>query len=321
MPLDGRYALAVHGGAGTVTRALLGTEREAAYRAGLAAACAAGTQVLAAGGSALDAVLAAVCVLEDDPLFNAGRGSVYTAAGTHEMDAAVMQGHTLQAGAVAGVTRLRNPARAAEAVLRHSPHVLLAGAAAEAFALAHGVESAATDYFHEPLRWRQLQEARAEGSILLDHAAPATLPEKFGTVGAVARDVRGHLAAATSTGGMTCKLPGRIGDSPLIGAGTYADDQVALSATGSGEHFIRAVAAYDVAARMRYRGESVATAVEGTLRDRLGPHGGKGGLIAVDAAGRVHMGFNSEGMYRAAIDAEGRQTVAIYRDEAPPTCG
>jgi isoaspartyl peptidase/L-asparaginase-like protein (Ntn-hydrolase superfamily) len=295
--------IAVHGGAGTVNRARMTERRERDFRAALTNALNAGHAVLANGGTSLDAVVAAVLVLEDSPLFNAGRGAVFNAAGRHELDAAVMDGATSRAGAVAAVRRVKNPVLAARAVMERTPHVLLVGAAADRFAGRAGVPLVASDYFSTPARAVALARARAN--------AAATAADRHGTVGAVALDRAGNLAAATSTGGYTNKLPGRVGDTPLVGAGTYAENATcAVSATGTGELFMRTVAAHDVAARMRYQGASLREAASAAL-ERVTALGGDGGLIAVDSAGNVAMPFVSEGMYRGtAID--GRLEVAIY---------
>jgi L-asparaginase / beta-aspartyl-peptidase len=309
--------IAIHGGAGTIVRTAMTPAKEAAYRDVLAASLAAGHAVLAANGSAIDAVLAAVRVMEDSPLFNAGRGAVFTADGRNEMDAAIMDGRTRAAGAVAGVTRVRNPILAAHAVMRRSAHVLLAGAGAEHFAQAQGIELVDPAYFHTDERWEQLERARASDRIALDHDFPAdgaASDRKFGTVGAVALDRAGNLAAGTSTGGLTNKRWGRIGDSPLIGAGTYADNATAaVSATGAGEYFIRAVAAHDLAARMRFTGASLAAAAEAALHEAVEPLGGRGGLIALDRQGNVALPFNTEGMYRGVARDDGVAQVDIYR--------
>ncbi|RYZ12545.1 MAG: isoaspartyl peptidase/L-asparaginase [Comamonadaceae bacterium] len=307
--------IAIHGGAGTINAAALDAEAARSYHEALAAIVAAAQSALLQGASAMDAVCLAVGLLEDCPLFNAGRGSVFTAAGTHELDAAVMNGADLAAGAVAGVSRIRSPVRAARAVMEDGAHVLLAGAGAEAFAVARGLETVDPSYFSTEFRHRQLLRARAEQRVVLDHdGAPLAEDRKFGTVGAVALDEAGHLAAATSTGGMTNKRVGRIGDAPLIGAGTYADDRgAAVSCTGSGEMFIRVAAAYDVTARMRYGGQSLEEASHEVVMQSLPAIGGSGGLIALDAAGNLSLPFNTEGMYRGhARGAESPQT-AIHR--------
>ncbi len=297
--------LAVHGGAGVVTRDRLSSSLESRFHAGLERALRAGHAVLAAGGPALDAVVAAVKVMEDSPIFNAGRGACYNADGRHELDASVMDGATLRAGGVACVGRIRNPVDAARAVMERSPHVLLAGAGAERFARAHGVAMAPRSWFGTRRRRAALERER-KGRPLGDD-------EVHGTVGAVALDAAGHLAAATSTGGITGKLPGRVGDSPIVGAGTYADDAAcAVSGTGFGEYYMRACLAYDVAARMRYRRESLERAA-GAALERMASLGGAGGLVAIDRKGRVVAPFNTEGMYRGWITRAGRATVAIYR--------
>jgi len=296
--------LAIHGGAGVITRERLSPSLESRYRAALERALRAGHAVLAAGGPALDAVVAAVKVMEDSPLFNAGRGACANADGRHELDASIMDGATLRAGGVAGVSRIRNPVDAARAVMERSPHVLLAGRGAERFARAHGVATAAPGYFLTRSRIASLERVR--------RAKPRGEDDVHGTVGAVARDQAGHLAAATSTGGTTGKLPGRVGDSPIVGAGTYADDAAcAVSGTGMGEFYLRACLAYDVAARMRYKREPIDRAAREALA-RMASLGGVGGLVAIDRAGRVSAPFNSEGMYRGWITRAGRATVAIY---------
>jgi len=268
------------------------------YCKALESALDAGHRILAGDGASLDAVTAAVVALEDDPLFNAGRGAVYNAAGKHELDASIMDGATLRAGAVAAVSRIRNPLLAARAVMEKSPHVLLAGKGAEQFARKHGLVLVSQSYFHSSAR----REAWKKG-----------LKGHHGTVGAVALDRRGNLAAATSTGGYTGKLPGRVGDSPLIGAGTYADNSTcAVSGSGWGEAFIRVALAHEVSARMRHRGEDVVQASKAALKS-LVPLKGDGGLIALDGRGNIAMPFNSEGMLRACIHADGRRVVKIYR--------
>lgn len=306
-----RLALAVHGGAGTITRALLSAERETAYREGLQAALRRGWEVLNNGGASLDAVEAAVCALEDNPLFNAGRGSVFTHNGKHEMDAAIMFGKDLSAGAVAAVGGVKHPIALARLVMEETEHVLMCGSGAEEFALEVGCELAPPEYFYSQTRYEQLLQARGEGEVRLDHS-----PEKkFGTVGAVARDANGHLAAATSTGGMTNKKFGRIGDTCIIGAGTYADDKTcAISCTGHGEYFIRTVAAYEVACLMKYKGLNLAQACDEVINVTLRGMDGEGGLIAVDRWGNIELPFNSEGMYRAWITTGQEAQVAIYRD-------
>ena len=272
--------------------------------------------MLNAGESALDVVTEAVRLLEECPLFNAGIGSVFTRDETHELDACVMDGYSLRAGAVAGVSRLRNPVLAARLVMERSPHVLLVGEGAENFAFAEGMEPVSPELFSTQERYEQLLAARAEGQTVLDHGgAPLDETKKMGTVGAVALDKQGNLAAATSTGGMTNKLPGRVGDSPLPGAGCYANNaSVAVSCTGTGEVFIRTLAAYDIAALMDYGGLSLHEACEAVIMEKLPALGGSGGLIAVDREGNIALPFNSEGMYRAWGYAGDAPSVGIYRE-------
>jgi beta-aspartyl-peptidase (threonine type) len=291
-----RIAIAIHGGAGVVRR--LTHAQQSMYCQGLERALDTGYEVLARGGSSLDAVTAAVVALEDDPLFNAGRGAVYNAAGKHELDASIMDGATLRAGAVAAVSRIRNPVLAARAVMENSPHVLLVGKGAEHFAQQHGLQFSSGKYFHTQPRLEALRKG---------------LKRHHGTVGAVALDRHGNLAAATSTGGYTGKLPGRVGDSPLIGAGTYADNaSCAVSGTGWGEAFIRIALAHEVSARIRHKGEDVIRASKAALKMLVGIRG-DGGLIALDRRGNIAMPFNSGGMLRACIHADGRRVVKIYR--------
>lgn len=309
--------IAIHGGAGAITRAALSAEKEQEYIQALSGIVAAGQQILAQGGSALDAVTEAVRLLEECPLFNAGKGSVFTHQGTHELDACVMDGRTCDAGAVAGVSRIRNPILAARAVLENSQHVLFAGEGAEKFATAHGLEMVAPDFFFTQSRFDQLHRAQAEqGRVLLDHdgAEPIDPDRKFGTVGAVALDALGNLAAATSTGGMTNKQAGRVGDTPIIGAGCYANNAtVAVSSTGTGEIFMRGVAAYDVSALMEYAGLSLQQASDRVVMEKLLAMGGSGGMIAIDSQGNVALPFNSEGMYRGFGYVGDAPSVGIYR--------
>lgn len=288
---------------------MLGPEQDRAGRAGLARALEAGSAILRAGGHALDAVEASVRVLEDDPQFNAGRGSVFTAEGRVECDAAIMDGRDRMAGAVAGVRSTRNPVTLARAVMDESPHVFLAGSGADAFARAHGIEAAEPGWFETAERMRQLDE------LLADPDAPFDVGMKYGTVGAVARDAAGHVAAATSTGGLTGKKWGRVGDSPLIGAGTYADDRAgAISCTGAGEFFIRLGVAHEIAARVRLCGDEMQAAAD-VLIAELSALGGRGGVIIAPASGRSGWAFNTRGMYRARADSSGAATIAIYDDE------
>jgi L-asparaginase / beta-aspartyl-peptidase len=308
------HAIAIHGGAGTILRSTMTPEREAAYTKALHEALAVGNKILADGGTSLDAVVAAVTSLEDCPLFNAGRGSVFNSAGKHEMDASLMRGSDRAAGAVAGVTGIRNPIGLARLVMEQSPHVLMAGAGAELFAREQGVAFEPEEYFYVAMRYEQWQQAQQEEGIFLDHhTSPIAEGKKMGTVGAVAIDNWGHLAAATSTGGMTNKRYGRVGDTPLIGAGTYADDETcAVSCTGHGELFIRAVTAYDVAALMAYTHCTLAEAVHRVVKQKLVAIGGEGGLIAIDKAGNIELGFNSEGMYRGYLKSDGSSYIGIY---------
>ena len=310
------FVIAVHGGAGTIS---MGHADVAPYHEGLQAALRAGAAVLEGGGSALDAAQAAVQSLEDCVLFNAGKGAVYTSDERHEMDASVMDGGTLKAGAVAGVNGVRNPVALARAVMDHTPHVLLVGEGAMQFAREQGVPQEPAAYFHSAERLAQLHRVRAQGAgaMALDHTgqalaaatpaapgSPAPLREdgKYGTVGAVALDRHGHLAAAVSTGGMTNKRPGRVGDSPVVGAGIYANDATcAVACTGTGEQFLRACVAHDVHARMAYKGEPLQTAADAVVFGDLRSMGGSGGLVSVDAQGNVCMAFNSVGMYRGVM--------------------
>ncbi len=298
------WTLVIHGGAGAMDRANTPPERDAAARAALARALDAGGAILAGGGAALDAVQAAVCVLEDDPAFNAGKGATFTAEGRIELDAAIMDGDARRAGAVTGITQTRNPIALARAVMDLSPHVLLQGHGAEAFARERGLEKVPNAHFHTEERWRQLQSTSAFDAEV-----------KYGTVGAVARDTAGHVAAATSTGGLTGKKWGRVGDTPVIGAGTYADDRAgAVSATGSGEFYIRAVTAHEICARVRLLGEEIVAASD-TVQAETKALGGDGGVIAVGREGAGGWSFNTPGMYRGRAGSEAPPMVAIYGDE------
>jgi beta-aspartyl-peptidase (threonine type) len=313
---SGRKAmLVIHGGAGTITRASMTPEAEKLYREGLEAALRAGHAVLARGGSSLDAVEAAVRTLEDNPLFNAGKGAVFTHEGRNELDASIMEGKTKKAGSVAGVTIIRNPITAARAVMEKSEHVMMVGRGAELFATKMGLDVVDPSYFWTERRWKSLQnellkeqgqKPRAEALFAED--------KKFGTVGAVAVDREGNLAAATSTGGMTNKQFGRVGDAPIIGAGTYADNEsCAVSATGHGEFFIRWTVAYDIAALMKYRGLTVQQAGDEVIHKKLAPVKGEGGVIILDRHGNFAMPFNSEGMYRGWIGSDAVPRVEIYK--------
>ncbi|MBO0359352.1 isoaspartyl peptidase/L-asparaginase [Hymenobacter sp. BT186] len=350
----GPFTLVIHGGAGTITKANMTAEQEKAYQDGLNKALQVGHAILKDGGTALDAVEAAIRVLEDNPLFNAGKGAVFTHEGRNEMDASIMEGEQLRAGAVAGVTVVRNPITAARAVMEKSEHVLLTGPGAEQFAREQGLDIVEPSYFFTQARYDQLQKAlsteksagpsnqpntpikaapvpaaptKAKGKTKAGKPSSALVPagsqdladliftegRKYGTVGAVALDKQGNLAAATSTGGMTNKRYGRIGDAPIIGAGTYADNQsCAVSCTGWGEYFIRATVARDVAARMEYQKIPLSQAAQAVI-DKVGAMGGNGGLIGLDRAGNITMPFNSEGMYRGFIKEDGRSQVLIYK--------
>ncbi|HWW37832.1 isoaspartyl peptidase/L-asparaginase [Pedobacter sp.] len=317
-----KYVMVIHGGAGTILKKNMTPEKEAAYTAALTLALQKGYEQIKAGKTSLDAVEAAIHVLEDSPLFNAGKGAVFTHDGRNEMDAAIMDGKTLMAGAVAGVTVIRNPISAARAVMEKSEHVMMVGPGAEAFAKQAGLTIVDPKYFFTEERWKGLQEAIKEDSAkaVLDHGSKKSMKlgtinrdYKFGTVGAVALDHMGNLAAGTSTGGMTNKKYGRVGDSPIIGAGTYANNETAgISCTGWGEFYIRNVVAHDISAMMEYKKMSVSDASKAVL-DKVGKMGGDGGLIAMDRKGNVAMPFNTEGMYRGTVTAEGKIEIQIYK--------
>jgi beta-aspartyl-peptidase (threonine type) len=304
------YTIAIHGGSGTINRTEITSEQEKAFRQGLEAALDAGYTILNRGGAALDAVEQAVRSLEENELFNAGKGSVFSASGKHEMDASIMCGQSLKAGAVAGVTNIRNPISLARAVMEQSDNVFLIGTGAEDFAREQKLTFEPDDYFFTELRARQLKEAQAANKTQLDHSKRNT---GKGTVGAVALDKNGNLAAATSTGGLTNKKYGRVGDTPVIGAGTYASNETcAVSCTGYGEFFIRAVVAYDISCLMTYKGLSLKEACAYVVQDKLKNMGGEGGLIAVDREGNVELPFNSEGMYRGWRNEAGEGEVSIF---------
>ncbi len=311
-------AIVIHGGAGTIPRSEMTDKREAAIRATLKASVQAGYQALLEGASSTNAVAAAINVMEDSPLFNAGKGAVYNAAGNHEMDASIMEGAGLNAGAVASVTNIRNPINLALKVMAESEHVMLMGEGAEEFARQHGFEMIDQAYFHTDFRWQQLQRIKAKETA---HQQPSTEDQHdqwFSTVGAVALDRHGNLAAGTSTGGTSNKRWGRVGDSPIIGAGTYANNNsCAVSATGHGEFFIRYVVAYNICNRVEL-GTPLAEAADTVVNDILVKAEGEGGIIAVDAAGNITTPFNSEGMYRASIDTNGSMKISIYREEGEP---
>jgi beta-aspartyl-peptidase (threonine type) len=307
------FSIAIHGGAGTLTRGMMTYEKEAAYLNGLQEALDKGFHALTKGESALDAVCKAVQALEDCPLFNAGRGSVFTAEGTHEMDASIMDGSNLNAGAVSLITGIKNPILLARDVMEKSEHVLLAGKGAMTFARELGYEVLSADYFYDALRFQQWEEIRDTDTFQLDHSK--SKDHKFGTVGAVACDKFGNIAAATSTGGMTNKKFGRIGDSPLIGSGTYANNPTcAISCTGSGEFFIRGVVAYDVASLLEHKKLSLQEACDKVIKERLLKIGGDGGLIGVNPQAEIAFSFNTEGMYRGMKHSDGNCSIKIYED-------
>ncbi len=308
--MTNNFSLAIHGGAGTILRSTMTLELQQQYEAGLQNALDAGYGILHAGGSSIDAVEAAVVSLEDFPLFNAGKGAVFNNIGGHEMDAAIMSGKGLEAGAVCGVSHVKNPVALARAIMDDSEHVLLCGQGAEQFAKLRGLVFEDDAYFYVEQRYQQWQQALKEDRVQLDHS-----DKKFGTVGAVALDKDGSLAAATSTGGMTNKKYGRMGDSPIPGAGTYANNNTcAISCTGHGELFIRSVLAYDISCLIEYKGLSLKEACDVVVYDKLVKIGGEGGLIAIDKHCNIEMPFNSEGMYRACRNSAGRNEVKIYKD-------
>lgn len=307
-----KYSIAIHGGAGTLIKGLMTPQKEEQYKTALEDALEGGFVVLEKGGNSIDAVEAAVKKLEDSPLFNAGKGSVFTNNGTHEMDAAIMDGKNLSAGAVSLITGIKNPVSLARDVMEKSNHVFLAGNGAMRFADSLGHRREAPEYFYDEFRYRQWQEIKDSDFFQLDHSDKKD--SKFGTVGAVACDSKGNIAAATSTGGMTNKRWGRVGDSPIIGAGNYANNKTcAVSCTGSGEFFIRGVVAYDVSCLMEYKGMALEEAASEVINKRILEIGGDGGLIAVDSKGNIAMPFNTEGMYRAFKTSEGNKKVLIYK--------
>lgn len=324
--------LVIHGGAGTITRANMTPAKEKAYNETLDLALKTGMAVLKKGGTSMDAVEATIHIMEDSPLFNAGKGAVFTHDGVNELDAAVMEGKNLMAGAISGVRTIKNPISAARKVMEKSEHVMMTGVGAEQFAKEQGIEIVDPSYFYTETRWNGLQNALKEDKVKLDHADSLkksgfirpdteqnelifTEGQKFGTVGCVALDQFGNLAAGTSTGGMTNKRYGRVGDAPIIGAGTYANNaSCAVSATGHGEFFIRSVVAHDVAALMEYKNWTLKKAADKVVMKKLVKIGGEGGLIALDAKGNIAMPFNSEGMYRGYIKADGTKFIGIYKD-------
>jgi len=301
-----KFGMVIHGGAGTIERSEMAPEKEKAVRDGLEQSLKAGYAVLQRGGASLDAVEAAIRVLEDNPLFNAGKGAVFTHQGTNELDSSIMDGKSLKAGAVAAVKHVRNPISLARLVMEKSPHVMLEGEGAEAFAKHMGVQLVDAKYFYTEERWRELEKAKSSPT-------PANDKDRHGTVGAVALDQSGNLAAGTSTGGITNKQFGRVGDSPIVGAGTYANNRTcAVSCTGDGEYFIRAVVAHSISTMMEYKGMSVQDAAQAAL-DQAAQLGGKGGLIALDKDGNFTMPFNTSGMYRGKVGPDGKMSVEIYR--------
>lgn len=311
--MDQKYGIAIHGGAGTLVKGMMTPAKEAEYKTALQNALDTGFEVLRTGGNAVTAVQTAVIILEDSPLFNAGKGSVFTAAGTHEMDAAIMDGRSLDAGAVSLITGIRNPISLARDVMDQSGHVFLAGDGAMQFAKKMAYKLEDPTYFYDEFRYNQWQEIKSSDSFQLDHSSQKK--SKFGTVGAVACDSSGNIAAATSTGGMTNKQYGRVGDSPMIGSGTYANNNTcAISCTGSGEFFMRGVVAYDVSSLIEHKGMSLAEATHLAIHDRLLKLGGDGGLIAIDSNANIAMPFNTEGMYRAFKTSAKETGVAIYGD-------
>ena len=312
-----KYTIAIHGGAGTILRTNMTNEIEQKYKMALNESILAGENILLNSGLAIDAVEASIRSLENNPLFNAGRGSVFSHEGEHEMDASIMNGKDLMAGAVAGVKNVKNPITLAKSVMQHSNHVFMAGQGAEVFAKQLNIEMAPNEYFFEQMRYDQLIQAKSNDRIDLDHVDNKfeNGEKKFGTVGAVALDVFGNISAGTSTGGMTNKKHGRVGDTPLIGAGTYANNQTcAVSCTGHGEFFIRSVVAYDISCLIEYKGFSLKEACNLVVKDKLVKIGGEGGLIALDAEGNIELCFNSEGMYRASKKSNEDVYLGIYKD-------
>ena len=307
------YAIAIHGGAGTILPSTMTPEKEAAYKKGLEDAILSGETILKKGGTSLDAVEAAIRTLENNSLYNAGKGACFSNEGNHEMDASLMNGKNLSAGAVACVSNIKNPISLARAVMDKTEHVFLVGAGAMEFAKKNNIEFAPDDYFFVQQRYDQLQDAKKNDRVTMDHTQSD--PKKFGTVGAIALDVNGNLAAGTSTGGMTNKKHGRVGDTPIIGAGTYANNNTcAISCTGHGEFFIRSVVAYDISCLMEYKGLSLKEACDLVVMKKLVKIGGEGGLIALDAKGNIELPYNSEGMYRASKKQDGDLYIGIYKD-------
>jgi len=315
------FSIVIHGGAGTILKKHMTDEKEAAYKAKLEEAIRTGYEVLKNGGTSLDAVTKTINIMEDSPLFNAGKGAVFTNAETNELDASIMDGKTLNAGASAGTKTVRNPIDLARAIMDNSPHVMLAGAGADTFAREQGLQIVDSSYFYSERRFNSLQKIKETEKVELDHDDKAAFYDadikdsKFGTVGCAALDKHGNLAAGTSTGGMTNKRWGRVGDAPIIGSGTYANNATcAVSSTGWGEYFIRAQVAHDISAMMEYKGMSLKDAAHEVIHDKVGNLGGDGGIVAVDKNGNVAMEFNTAGMYRATMNDKGELIVKIYKD-------
>ena len=324
-----KFTLVIHGGAGTILKKNMTAEKELAYRDKLKEALSAGYGILNKGGSSIDAVEAAIKIMEDSPLFNAGKGAVFTSEGKNEMDASIMDGKTLEAGSVAMVNTIKNPISAARAVMEQSPHVMMVGEGAVKFAKEQNLEIVDSSYFYDEKRYQQWQDIKGSIETQMDHSDERAantaeqinaefnepVDEKFGTVGAVAIDVNGNIAAGTSTGGMTNKMYGRVGDSPIIGAGTYANNKTCgVSSTGHGEYFMRAVVAYDISAIIEHKGVSLQEAADEVIHNKLVKLGGSGGIISVDSEGNFALTFNTEGMYRGSIREDGVPSVSIYRD-------
>lgn len=314
-----RLVLVIHGGAGTILKSKMTPEKELEIRSALTESLKKGYSILSSGGTSLDSVLSAIKVLEDSPLFNAGKGSVFSNEGTNEMDASIMDGKSLKSGAVACVKTIKNPIEAAMQVLKKSNHVLLMGEGAEKFAKAQGCEIVDPKYFYTDFRWKQLMKLRDSETVALDHSTEHVIEnideKKFGTVGAVALDIHGNLAAGTSTGGLTNKKFGRVGDSPIIGAGNYANNNTcAVSCTGNGEDFMRTLAAFDVSALMEYKSMGINDAAEYFMQKKFKVINGEGGLIGVDSMGNISMPFNTEGMYRGFIREDGEAQIFIYKE-------
>lgn len=314
-----KFCIVIHGGAGTILKENMSDSLEAEYNRVLDLAVSKGYEILKNGGTSLDAVTQTIVILEDSPLFNAGKGAVFTNEGKNELDASIMDGKSKDAGAVASVTRVKNPITLARAIMEVSEHVMMVGPGAEKFAKQNGIELVDPSYFFTQKRWDGLQKAKEREKMELDHVStahydPLLKDLKFGTVGCVALDKNGNIAAGTSTGGMTNKRYGRVGDAPIIGAGTYADNATCgVSATGWGEFFIRNVVAYDIAAQMQYKNVSLAAAAKETIQKKVPQMGGDGGIIAIDKDGNIVMEFNTAGMYRASIDVNGQKTIGIYK--------